>query len=399
MADLHRYERRFISSKKTLKKDKITEKNKDLILEFSDYCLVRGLSKPRIIKYIDTLRLSARIINKDFDKTTKKDIMAFVGRIQESKYSLWTKKDFKVMIKRFYKWLKGNDEIYPDEVKWIPTHLKKSELKLPLEGDLLTEEEVQRMIDSASNPRDKAFISFLYESGCRIGEIGNLKIKNIRFDKNGAVVTVFGKTGSRNIRVINSTPYLMIWLQGHPNRKNKESYLWVHCGKYSDNPISYGYLIKILRVNGKRAEVNKKVNPHAFRHARATFLANFLTEFQMNYYFGWVQGSDMPSIYVHMSGKQIDSAILELNGLKEKKEEKEVQLKPISCPRCAKINPANSKYCLNCAGILDIKVALELEAKEMKKKEVNLEVNSVMDKLLQDPEVQQLIMQKISSFS
>lgn len=38
----------------------------------------------------------------------------------------------------------------------------------------------------------------------------------------------------------------------------------------------------------------------------------------MNVYFGWVQGSGMPSIYVHLSGRDIDDAILKANGVTEK---------------------------------------------------------------------------------
>ncbi|MEA3378864.1 MAG: hypothetical protein U9Q69_04460 [Nanoarchaeota archaeon] len=51
----------------------------------------------------------------------------------------------------------------------------------------------------------------------------------------------------------------------------------------------------MIRKLFKEAGVDKKHNPHTFRHSRASYLANYLTEFQMNQYFGWVQGSDMPS--------------------------------------------------------------------------------------------------------
>jgi len=44
-------------------------------------------------------------------------------------------------------------------------------------------------------------------------------------------------------------------------------------------------------------------------------MANYLTEAQMNLYFGWVQGSDMPSVYVHLSGRDVDDAILKANGI------------------------------------------------------------------------------------
>ncbi|WP_340819137.1 hypothetical protein [Methanolobus sp. WCC4] len=35
----------------------------------------------------------------------------------------------------------------------------------------------------------------------------------------------------------------------------------------------------------------------------------------MNAYFGWVQGSDMPAVYVHLSGRDVDDAVLKANGV------------------------------------------------------------------------------------
>jgi hypothetical protein len=43
----------------------------------------------------------------------------------------------------------------------------------------------------------------------------------------------------------------------------------------------------------------------------------------MKEHLGWVQGSNMPQIYVHLSGKQIDNAILKIHGII-----KEEDLKP-----------------------------------------------------------------------
>lgn len=47
-------------------------------------------------------------------------------------------------------------------------------------------------------------------------------------------------------------------------------------------------------------------------------MANNFTEAQMNMYFGWVRGSNMPSICVHLSGRDIDDAVLKANGIVQK---------------------------------------------------------------------------------
>lgn len=62
------------------------------------------------------------------------------------------------------------------------------------------------------NPRDKVLVSILYESGCRISKILNLKIRNMEFDSYGADLIVKGKTGQHRVRLIDSVPRLMTWL-------------------------------------------------------------------------------------------------------------------------------------------------------------------------------------------
>lgn len=74
--------------------------------------------------------------------------------------------------------VKGNDEFYPPKVYWVKCHVKNDRCKL-------TEEEVQKMADATHKPRDKTLIQCLYETGCRIGELLTIQIKNVVFDNFG----------------------------------------------------------------------------------------------------------------------------------------------------------------------------------------------------------------------
>lgn len=65
-------------------------------------------------------------------------------------------------------------------MRWIKCNFRDDK-KLPEE--LLTEEDVTKLIEAAQHPRDKALVFLLYESGCRIGELLNVKIKNVLFDR------------------------------------------------------------------------------------------------------------------------------------------------------------------------------------------------------------------------
>jgi len=47
---------------------------------------------------------------------------------------------------------------------------------------MLTQDEVQCIIDAAINKRDKAIIALLWDIGAQIGEVGNLRIKDVKHD-------------------------------------------------------------------------------------------------------------------------------------------------------------------------------------------------------------------------
>ena len=163
--------------------------------------------------------------------------------------------------------------------------------------------------------------------------------------------------------------YLKEWLLQHPaydierGEIDPSELVFVRVkGKDAGKPMTYQMFHKIIKTAAKRAGVRKRVYPHILRHTRATVLANHLTEQQMNVFFGWVQGSDMPSVYVHLSGRDIENAVKKIYGLQEEEEEK--ILKPAKCPRCGEINVPQAKFCHKCGLLLDEKMRLKLQLEE-----------------------------------
>ncbi|MGQ9469904.1 MAG: tyrosine-type recombinase/integrase [Nitrososphaerales archaeon] len=263
--------------------------------------------------------------------------------------------------------------------------VKINNKKLPEE--LLTPEDVGRLSSAATNLRDRAFVIALYESGARIGEFLPIRIRQLEFDRHGALLTIHGKTGSRRIRLITSVQALIQWLNSHPYKEDKEAFVWVKIKANSGNEIiTYAEACKILRELAKKAGINKPVNPHHFRHSRATELAKHLTEAQLCEYMGWVQGSDEASTYVHLSQRDIESAILKIHGIRVE-EEREVGFKPIVCPRCSKENSPGSKFCSLCGLALDIKTAIELDSKMEA-------VTDLFARMLEDPRSRRMIIKE-----
>jgi len=259
----------------------------------------------------------SRLIGKNFKEVEKMDMERAIAIIENSSYAEWSKFDFKVITKRFYKWLLGGDSKYPDCVSWIK-HREPKNHTLP--EQLITEEEIKQLIAATDTPRDRALISLLYESGARISELILMQLKHVEFvDDNLSRILLDGKTGPRKVPIVNSTKHLRTWLSFHPLRDNPNAYLWTKLilrqeqGRTKEEPISYEGVRMLLQKLFAKSGIKKECNPHLFRHSRATFLSKHLTEAQLKQFFGWTQSSDMAARYVHLSGRDLDSALLKIN--------------------------------------------------------------------------------------
>lgn len=289
---------------------------------------------------------------KDFEKVTKDEIVQIVSRMESRKdWSEYTKAGFKTELKRFYRWLKGNDKTHPEEVEWIKSK-KIRDVKFPEE--LLNEDDVKKMIDSTNNPRDRAFISSLWESACRPGEMLTSKIKSLEFDEYGAVLIVFGKTGMRRLRLINSARDLKAWKDAHPFKDDSESPLWISTrnviGKNAKpDALSYVSVSEMIKNVAKQVGIKKRIYPYNFRHSRATFLSKYLTDAELKNFLGHTQESRATAVYIHLSGKDIDDKLLKMYGIKKESLKDLTREKPfITCPRCKEVNDFNEPFCKKC---------------------------------------------------
>jgi integrase/recombinase XerD len=377
--DIYDYNLRLEGVKRRLEKASISQRNKDLVRNFDRACFIDGLSKPRRIKLMGSLIILAeKYIRKDFDSATKEELKDIVMKIDSREdYSPWTQHSYRVIIKKFYKWLEYGDNYkekmeYPEIVSWLRCGLKKKNQPKVKASDLLTEEEVKRLIEVAEHPRDRAFISMLYELGARIGEIGGLLIKELTRDKYGYIVDLEGKTGHRTPRIVNSDQYVTVWLNVHPLWSKQDAPLWVMIGnRTKGRKMAYAAFRALVKRLVAKAGVKKRVYPHLFRHTRVTHLLinRQINEAQAKVYFGWVPESKMLSEYSHLMSNDVNEAILAMHGIKTGKV-KESSLIARQCHRCRRVNAGTAKFCQQCGSPLDVKTALELDEQRHKADEL-----------------------------
>jgi site-specific recombinase XerD len=394
--DYHRFGKQYQAALTRLWKATMSSTDKQLVERFARDMKAKGTGFARLTKLVRNLAILGDMLGKSFPEATTEDIKRIVHHFEAGDYSVWTRHDVKVVLKQFYKWLDGED--YPKHVKWIKTTIPYKEKPLIKETELLSEEEVNKLIATADHPRNKAIIALLGESGARIGEIGNLTIGQVKIDPSGAVLNVSGKNGRRRLRIISATPYLVRWLEIHPDPANPCAPLWINLStKNYHKQTTYEALRKVLIGTFQKAGLKKRCHPYIFRHSRASQLARHLTEFQMNSYFGWIQGSRMPALYVHISGKDLDEDILRINGLKPGEKPLPFRPQPRACPRCREINAHNALYCAKCAEIVDPSLALKSKLEEAEKP-ATLAKSPFTEWLQNDPELRELLKRKSLEF-
>ena len=109
----------------------------------------------------------------------------------------------------------------------------------------------------------------------------------------------------------------------------------------------------------------------------------------MNQYLGWVPGSGMPAVYVHLSGRDVDDAILELRGMKPKQEAKpENTMAPKPCVRCGMSNKATGKFCSRCGAVLDVSTAVAVQDRVR-------DLDEKFSQLLRDKKVQEFLVKRL----
>ena len=386
---LYDYDRIISRTFSLLQKD-TSETNFKLIKKFDRVLVNESLSDGRRSKILSTLLSLSRLLDKNWDKTTKEDIEELVYKFNK-KFSIEgqetnTTSDHKKILKNFYRWLKFDSRDQkivgdPPETKWIRTKKPRETLTADM---LITEVEKNSLLKACGeNLRDRAFVHTFSDLACRPGEILSRQIKHVKFDDNGAVIVVDGKTGPRPIRVIECVPDLALYIDKHPNNSDLEAPLWIamdekRFGKFWSYPAMRKRLQRICDV----AEVHKRVWPNLFRHTGATKTGMFLTESLQKKRYGWSSSSKMPGRYEHMMDTDVEDAIFKHYRMSKSKEVDLVN-KPRICKICDLPNSYDSSICSKCGKPLDLETALYREEKEI---EQNKKLMDTVEELKQQRE-------------
>jgi len=328
------------------------------LVEYKKELLRRKLSDVTIEMYISSLRMVERFLKKPLEKANKKDIGRFLDSINDNEPNTIIIR--LRALKQYFKWLK--------KPKVADFPLPKNHSNSLISADMLTEDEVLKLIDTADNLRDKCLISLLFDSACRRGEVLGINIEDvfIETDRTGYIV-VNGKTGKREVPLSFSIPALKNWINVHPLKSDPKSPLFCSLKQYFGKRLYDDYLrLTVLKV-ARRAGIKKRVFCHLFRHSRLTQLdKRGLSHTAMKYFAGWSRNSSMPNVYSHFSAQDTKELVYQVDGIQMPKK-KAITLEPIICAKCNTPNDKTNKYCYLCGMGLDEESRKEFEIQELLK--------------------------------
>ena len=183
----------------------------------------------------------------------------------------------------------------------------KREKRIP---DVLTKDEVKRLINVISTKKSKLMISMLYACGFRVSELINLKINDLNFEEmTGHVRQAKGKKD----RIFNIPQFLLKNLkkQTENQKELNQEYLFTGPkGKLTDRNLQ-----KIVRRFAKKAGINKEVHPHTLRHSFAThLLENNVDIRKIQELLGHADLSTT-QIYTHISTEELKKIRSPIDGL------------------------------------------------------------------------------------
>lgn len=243
---------------------------------------------------------------EEFNREHADTWVAFL--LEESGYSHATIQSMVQAAKQLCKKLVGDDVL--DESPFV--HVRDLPQPVLKDIQIITAEEVQRMVDAAKRERniwakrDVALMLLLYSGGFRREELLNIQEADIDWVR-GTVHIKRGKGGQpRTIapgavaltaldRYMSARRKFLAGLRRHRAQMLEDGTIWL-----SMRGVQFGAngLRGALKLRAEQAGVTTPTHPHAWRHAAATHDADSgMSEMMMRDKYGWSPTSNMPFRY------------------------------------------------------------------------------------------------------
>ncbi|WP_084777633.1 site-specific integrase [Natrialba sp. SSL1] len=237
------------------------------------------------------------------------------------------------------------------------------ERKGPDPDEMLEPKDIQQLVRTARHQRDVAFIEFLADTGARISLALSLRISDVDLDDpptyrpnseaeglKGAPITEYPLIDSaapirsylRTAHPRPDEPGAALFHKIKPHSRGDDGERWTDEGAV--NPHSATQQLKRI---ADRAGLDKRVSPHAFRHAAITrMVREGYSRSQIEHRVHWTLDTSMWETYEHITSEEHNDDIFREAGLLDPEEGPDRIRK--NCGNCQQPLAPHHDWCPNC---------------------------------------------------
>ncbi len=215
----------------------------------------RGFSKKTVKSYLYYNADFLRFVGKSAGEATEEDVKNYMAFLIENRSA--STASLALAAIRFF-----SKRVLMKDFEHINN--PKRETKLP---DILTRDEVRKMIEMTSNIKHKILLELLYGCGLRVSEVVNLRITDVSVHER-VIHVRNGKGGKdRMVPLPRLTAQKLEFFMKVRDENNPYLIPSARGGKITTKTV---YLV--VKQSAERARVRKNVHPHTLRHSFATHL-------------------------------------------------------------------------------------------------------------------------------
>ena len=220
---------------------------------------VRGMAARTQQTYVTAVRRLARHYRRPPDELSVDEVQSYLAHMLEAEGLSWSTCSIAANAFRFL----YHVTLKRSAVDFVVPRPRQAQ-RLP---EILSREEVVRLIDAVANPKQRLIVETIYGCGLRVSEATGLKIRDI--DRDRMTVRIEQGKGRKDRYVPLSkrlrNRFEEYWATNPPRQ-------WVFEGHIPDRRLHISAVQKAYTIAKLRAGIHKHGGVHALRHAYATHL-------------------------------------------------------------------------------------------------------------------------------
>ena len=271
----------------------LSSKSEIELKKFVQWLSVKRYSTNTIKTYAEALKLFLLYFqDKEISDLTNADVLDFNNDyILEKKLSASYQNQIVSAIKLYFRTIRGS-KIEADKID----RPKKPKI-LP---NVLSKEEVKKILDAHSNIKHKVMLCLIYSCGLRRSELLNIKPAHIDSKRN---IVIIKQAKGRKDRIVPLSLKILELLRAYYALYKPQCYLFE--GRTAGSGYSAKSLQSVLKQALGKAGIGKPVSLHWLRHSYATHLLESGTDLRYIQELLGHSSSRTTEIYTHVSTKNL----------------------------------------------------------------------------------------------